>query len=523
MQLPGSSERVDSVLEVSGSDGERSDQDYEGSVHANPAKRAKLSLKEQFDRYKSEHSKQENKRTKLLALLVDDMLTEGPSSLSAYEDNKNVSMQMWFLNHVAKQRFGEFTKLVAQAWDVYSAKVCNMSMYDLLKWWERDMDSYVPKSNTLSVDESLEAIGHIVNCIEGIPYPKAFYEQVYCVGDKSLVKNSAIFLVGGVNCGKTILFDSLVKLFRLYAVANDFGAASALGLPDQNQFAFQDISAVRAALLNECQVSVKNFEVFKNLCEGIDTAVNVKYKSKQIVRKTPLFISANKLLTDNIQTVSKHAIKAQLDERLFTYNLQPTKASSTFFSTRRRSHIHPSAWFKILIPFANIMEPQRTLPGYDFADLSTLENVYEFFVQDPQETQYIVSSPMPICSGSETPQLENSEHDIRRTQETCNGRFGESQGGTQVLATGSSSLQGSDPISEDFHRLLAEYSGETTDSKLRSIENTQGTSRYNTGGATRGRYEGIPDENARLLDEPCDRATEHNQSVRCPSNVGGRN
>lgn len=283
--------------------------------------------------------------TKLVRFLVDDMIQSGEGSLSGYTSFHHSKLTPWFINLKCKTsgQYGE--KMLKTAWDIAEQAVCNMSMSDLLDLYETCRPKMTFAPNTLTGEESDEALRII---IEGMDQFENFVETVWKVGNRELPKNSSIFILGPPNCGKTLIWSALMPIFRCYAIQQDFGSTN----QQNNQFAFGECVGKRAVLMNEVQVGVATAETFKNVLEGQPVQVNVKYKQNVVLTKTPIFMCANKEPCASILTSSKDGVTREINARLIRYKAATTTESQSFFRGRR-VFIHPDSWYRALSRYRN--------------------------------------------------------------------------------------------------------------------------------------------------------------------------
>lgn len=167
------------------------------------------------------------------------------------------------------------------------------------------------KQGDLQVAESVEWIRKIFK--HNNEDLMKFVAALIPIMDKTFNKINSVLFLGPPNGGKTLIAESIARTCIFYINIQNFEKG--------NNFYLQDLVNMRCGLINEPHVCQEKIETFKNICEGLDVAIDVKYKTAQILKRTPLIITSNHELAlntlqikDNTEALNKRMIKIKLKQ-----------------------------------------------------------------------------------------------------------------------------------------------------------------------------------------------------------------
>ena len=222
----------------------------------------------------------------------------------------------------------DYNRIASSLLAAYKSTFMSSSWYDILN---QIPSNYFNSLNPLSVEESVAWFHRMMdhNNID----PEEFVNNCYSVMNRSSMKRNSILLLAPPNAGKTLLLSSLCRSVMYFAQCQNFNGKS--------NFPFQDMLNSRCALINEPMITDDTVETFKNVLEGQDVAIDVKFKTGQLLPRTPCFIASNQNLVfyTKSPSVNLPAIKA----RCFFYSL---KAFPDLIDCK--SNLNPFMWKSLL-------------------------------------------------------------------------------------------------------------------------------------------------------------------------------
>lgn len=222
----------------------------------------------------------------------------------------------------------DYNRIASSLLAAYKSTFMSSSWYDILN---QIPANYFNSLNPLSVEESVTWFHRMMdhNNID----PEEFVNNCYSVMNRSSMKKNSILLLAPPNAGKTLLLSSLCRSVMYFAQCQNFNGKS--------NFPFQDMLNSRCALINEPMITDDTVETFKNVLEGQDVAIDVKFKTGQLLPRTPCFIASNQNLVfyTKSPSVNLPAIKA----RCFFYSL---KAFPDLIDCK--SNLNPFMWKSLL-------------------------------------------------------------------------------------------------------------------------------------------------------------------------------
>lgn len=213
--------------------------------------------------------------------------------------------------------------------------------------------------------------GDITNAI-------SFVTVMFEVADKLYPKKNTLLITSPPSCGKTYLINSFVKNFwSVGYIQNNKKHGS-------SDFNYQDAVGMRINLWNECLMEGKTFvEQAKQVWEGDDVSVNVKHQRMKIMKRTPLFITANQ----DPWTFCMYAKQAFID-RCFHYKWrkQPWLAKLDAYPV-------PICWHLIMQNYKDV-EWWNVIPPFEalIADGHKDESFFDHWLKSestPEEWLYI--------------------------------------------------------------------------------------------------------------------------------------
>lgn len=182
-----------------------------------------------------------------------------------------------------------FEALVPIAWDTAVKEWNSLSTAEVISarckfpstFLSDDKTYYAPRySANLICRLILEQCGHYPDAID-------FVDNLLAVLDKTNAKKNAFVIVSAPSAGKTFLYNSLLSLFW---------NTGKLRNPKKggDTFTYEAGVNTRVNEWNECVLHGKEaIDDAKGIWEGNSQAVNKKYASGAILRRTPLLVAAN--------------------------------------------------------------------------------------------------------------------------------------------------------------------------------------------------------------------------------------
>ena len=189
-----------------------------------------------------------------------------------------------------------------------------------------------------------------------------FIRNCIDIVDKNLSKKNTLSIVGPPGSGKTYFLSSLTRLVWLVGYCES-------SINRNSTFPFENLFLKRLGVINEFNVAPSQVDNCKELFQGQSMTINVKYKSRQLLPRTPIFITSN---SDFLQFVrASGGDREALEQRMFYYQW----ASQSWLKELDRQ-IHPHVWMK--------------LADTDFTTALTWQQLLE---QQPQNTHTPNTSP----------------------------------------------------------------------------------------------------------------------------------
>lgn len=208
------------------------------------------------------------------------------------------------------------------------SKHCRKPWRDL---WSLDYEAINKEAIFLPVEESIEWLEKILtyNHID----IASFVQNVFRVVERRVPKKNTLMFFGPPNAGKTLIANSIGRSTHYFATISDMNGTGS--------FELQDMLYSRLTIFNEPQITDKSVEVLKNVCEGNDVSIGVKYKSGQSLPRTPIIVTTNVKFCMNCNRREVHA--AAFRARSFTYDLD------TFDELRHCvGDLHPAMWSELV-------------------------------------------------------------------------------------------------------------------------------------------------------------------------------
>lgn len=150
--------------------------------------------------------------------------------------------------------------------------------------------------------------------------------------EKNIPKVNTLSVRGPGGSGKGYFFNSLAEL--VWSV----GQIEA-NMNRSNPFAFENLLNKRLAILNEFNCSPGQKDNCKELFEGAPTSINVKYKSRIPLPRTPIIITTNNDWTLDFDKIDKEAFRQRCI--FYTWTKQP-------WLKEEEGYPHPLLWSKLV-------------------------------------------------------------------------------------------------------------------------------------------------------------------------------
>ena len=220
----------------------------------------------------------------------------------------------------------EYSKTQAQIAELHRMEVVNMMWAEILdaipdSLYEAKDCSYLP------VDESIKWLEQWCEH-QKIPIER-FTVEVKEIMDKTRPKINSLLLYGPPNSGKTLVANSIVESVIYYA--------NLQSMSGHNTFEFAESKLRRALIMNEPHCSDLTVNTLKNILEGQNVTIQVKYKADQILTRTPCFITTNNKIAEC--TLSRHANEEALMARCIKYNVRAMSSLA-----KCDGKLHPGLW-----------------------------------------------------------------------------------------------------------------------------------------------------------------------------------
>lgn len=238
--------------------------------------------------------------------LVQKILDYGCASVNEFEERSLDEPK--FRQVVFRQNY---ENLVRKALEIAKGKVRNMSFMELSKMAYYNREKHVKYHQCLSAEESYHWFLSILayNGFDKIE----FIHDVFKFMDKMETKKNTLMFLGPPNAGKTLVAESIAIGAIYYANIQRFAKGQ--------QFPFAEAVGTRCCMLNEPRITDDLVETLKNIAEGCPCHVEVKYKSGQILQRTPLLVATNHPLSMYVQNGKELAERA-FNARCITYRFK---------------------------------------------------------------------------------------------------------------------------------------------------------------------------------------------------------
>lgn len=217
-----------------------------------------------------------------------------------------------------------FDAMVKTAITFVSDEIKTLSWEQLLQQYD---ESHYPQFDFCSRREGYEIIQDI--CRFNYIDPKELYTTVKNVLNRNTKKRNSIFFYGPKNSGKTLLANSIIRGTFLYSTLQN--------VQGRNSFEFSELCSCRAVLMNEPMITDATVEIFKNLLEGQEVSVPVKYKENQIISRVPIIITSNFDIA--IYTSRRSEQEETINARCFRYTFRTCDNLINF-----EKDINPWSW-----------------------------------------------------------------------------------------------------------------------------------------------------------------------------------
>lgn len=278
--------------------------------------------------------------------LVQTILDSGRSSANAVEEA--YSSQPRFR---AIKFSHNYDTLFRKAMDMAKAVVKNESFSNLAKNAYAHPAVYIERDQCADPAESFRWLCKILehNHIDF----HDFVSNVCQVMDRVIVKVNSLFFKGEPDGGKTLVATSIARCGIYYANIQKFSKGQS--------FAFQDAVGARVIVINEPMFTDEYIETLKNIFEGHETSVEVKYKANQSLDRTPVIIAGNHDLAMYVQhgkAIAERAFKS----RVIRYDFSPYPALRDF-----RYNLHPGLWYLAIRKF--LLDTQDD-PDHVYCDMT---------------------------------------------------------------------------------------------------------------------------------------------------------
>jgi len=232
--------------------------------------------------------------------IVEQILRSGCSSISQFVQTAakepRLREMMWKRN---------FDDLCRKAIDIAKSVVRTETFLDLAKQRYQNPDVYMDRGQCASPQESFKWMARILE-YNNIDFYD-FVSDVIKTMDKVEAKINTLWLKGDPNGGKTQVAENCINC--------------------------------RSIVINEPHFTDEWVETLKNMMEGCETAIDVKYKTSQTLDRTPIIITSNVDLAMYIQHAKATAEQA-FKARTKRYDFSTYPALKGF-----KLHLHPGLWY----------------------------------------------------------------------------------------------------------------------------------------------------------------------------------
>lgn len=168
-----------------------------------------------------------------------------------------------------------------------------------------------------------------------------FVSQVENVMDRYHTKLNTLLFFGPPNAGKTLIAESICKAGIFYANIQKFSKGA--------NFVLQDAVGCRSMMINEPRFTDEWVETLKNVFEGCETTVDVKFKTGYSLDRTPVIVTTNNELATYVQH-QRHIADAAFKARYIRFEF------STYPELKNcKGHLHPGLWYIALCKLYQIV------------------------------------------------------------------------------------------------------------------------------------------------------------------------
>ena len=193
--------------------------------------------------------------------------------------------------------------------------------------------------------------------------------------DKKIPKVNTLAIFGGAGAGKTFFVKSLTSLVWCYGVIESH-------INRSSAFPYEMIYGKRMGLINEFSCSQSQVDNIKDLFEGNNLVINIKYRPHTTIKRTPIFITSNSdILKQFTDGVHRQAIQQRI--RIYNWRAQPWLAEL-------EKQIHPMVWMKL----AAIQEDDEEF----FDDAKDIEDMIEVAKSEHEERSNITADNTTILN-----------------------------------------------------------------------------------------------------------------------------
>ena len=253
-----------------------------------------------------------------------------------------------FRQIVWKQTYDSY---IRKALDMAKSSIRGESFYKIVKEAHAREKIYMEYNGCATSLESFEMLQQILthNNIDHLQ----FYEDVFGIMDKTMSKKNTCLFLGPPNAGKTLVAMSIALACVYFCNIQSFRKGQA--------FPFMEAMGTRCILMNEPRITDEHVETLKNIAEGCPTHIDVKYRTGQVLMRTPMIVATNHPLAMYVQT-GRDVAQAAFNSRSVVYKFQ------TFDKLRHfKGHLNPGLWMYVA--------RQLTMDGAVFLDApSALED-----------------------------------------------------------------------------------------------------------------------------------------------------
>lgn len=143
--------------------------------------------------------------------------------------------------------------------------------------------------------------------------PGDFVQDVWDIMDSRIPKKNCAFWTGQSNAGKSLLSNSIAGSCCSVALQNIGGK------PETLRFAFQGLRNARCCVINEALITTDTLESYLPIFGGEPVQTDVKFGGAETIPRTPIIITTNKALGQDLQPHSKRTHLPALQNRMTVY------------------------------------------------------------------------------------------------------------------------------------------------------------------------------------------------------------